>query len=62
VAGVFDIHFPIKRLISAAWVSLGHKRNSTFPLISSGNWFAFLTMPTKIFESLLKSAAQGNNS
>ena len=28
----------------------------TFPLMSSGNWFAFLTMPPKIFESLLAPA------
>jgi hypothetical protein len=34
----------------------------TFPTISGGNWFAFLTMPTKIFELLPTSAVQGDNS
>ena len=35
---------------------------TTFPLASRGNWFAFLTMPPKIFESLLAHATQGDNS
>jgi len=34
----------------------------TFPLTLDGNWFAFLTMPPKIFEFLLVNAKQGDNS